>query len=42
MGYIRDENNDIIGIRIADQGYQSQRTLLPEDYEVWWAVNLII
>ena len=42
MGYTRDENNDIIGIRIADQGYQSQRTLLPEDYEVWWAVNLII
>ena len=42
VGYVRDENNNIIGIRIADQGYQSYRTLLSNDYEVWWAVNLII
>ncbi len=42
MGYIHDEKNEIIGIRIADQGYQSYRPLLPNDYEVWWAVNLTI
>ena len=42
MGYVRDEKNEIIGIRIADQGYQSYRPLLPNDYEVWWAVNLSI
>lgn len=42
MGYVRDERNEIIGIRIADQGYQSYRPLLPKDYEVWWAVNLTI
>jgi len=42
MGYVRDEYQKIIGIRIADQGYQSYRTLIPTDYEVWWAVNLVI
>ena len=42
MGYVRNENHDIIGIRIADQGYQSYRALKPYDYEVWWAVNLNI
>jgi len=42
IGYVRDENHNIIGIRIADQGYQSYRTLIANDYEVWWAVNLII
>lgn len=42
MGYVRNENHDIIGIRIADQGYQSHRALKPYDYEVWWAVNLNI
>jgi len=42
LGYVRDEKNEIIGIRIADQGYQSYRPLLPSDYEVWWAVNLTI
>ena len=42
MGYVRNGNNDIIGIRIADQGYQSHRALKTYDYEVWWAVNLSI
>lgn len=42
MGYVHDENQEIIGIKIADQGYQSYRSLLPNDYEVWWAVNLTI
>jgi hypothetical protein len=42
MGYVRDDKNEIIGIRMADQGYQSYRPLLPNDYEVWWAVNLTI
>ena len=42
IGYVRDEKNEIIGIRIADQGYQSYRPLVPNDYEVWWAVNLNI
>lgn len=42
MGYVRDEKNEIIGIKIADQGYQDYRPLLPNDYEVWWAVNLTI
>lgn len=42
MGYVRDEKNKIIGIRIADQGYQSYRPLVPNDYEIWWAVNLSI
>lgn len=42
LEYVRDEENKITGIRIADQGYQSYRPLLPNDYEVWWAVNLSI
>lgn len=42
IGYVRNEKNGIIGIRIADQGFQSYRPLLPRDYEVWWAVNLTI
>jgi hypothetical protein len=42
MGYVRNDNQEIIGIRIADQGYQSYRVLVPKDYEVWWAVNLSI
>jgi len=42
MGYVRDNDNNVIGIRIADQGYQSYRTLVATDYEVWWAVNLNI
>ena len=40
--YVRDEENKIVGIRIADQGYQSYRPLVPDDYEVWCAVNLNI
>ena len=40
IGYELDKSNKIIGIRIADQGYQSYRPLVPNDYEVWWAVNL--
>ena len=42
ISYVRDDENKIIGIRIADQGYQSYRPLVPNDYEVWWAVNLNI
>ena len=42
ISYVRDENNEIIGLKIADQGFQSYRPLLPRDYEVWWAVNLSI
>jgi len=42
IDYVYDEHNTIIGIRIADQGYQSYRTLIAKDYEVWWAVNLSI
>ncbi|WP_242082686.1 hypothetical protein [Aestuariivivens sediminis] len=42
LGYVRDEKQDIIGIRIADQGFQSYRPLTPNDYEVWWGVNLSI
>jgi hypothetical protein len=42
MSYVHDEDNTIIGIKIADQGFQSYRLLIPRDYEVWWAVNLSI
>lgn len=42
LGYERDLEGNIIGIKIADQGYQSYRPLLPRDYEVWWAANLNI
>lgn len=42
ISYMRDENNTITGLQIADQGYQSYRPLVPRDYQVWWAVNLII
>lgn len=42
LGYEKDENGEVIGLRIADQGYQSYRPLVPTDYEVWWAVNLEI
>ena len=42
ISYIRDEKNAIIGLKIADQGFQSYRPLIPNDYEVWWAVNLSV
>ena len=42
IGYLHNEKNDIIGLQIADQGYQSHRPLKPNDYEVWWGVNLSI
>lgn len=42
ISYLRDENNEIVGLKIADQGFQSYRPLRPSDYEVWWAVNLSI
>ncbi|MFS4418246.1 hypothetical protein [Maribacter sp. 2307ULW6-5] len=40
LGYVWDTQGQIIGIKIADQGYQSNRTLTPRDYAVWWGVNL--
>ena len=42
ISYLRDEKNAIIGLKIADQGFQSYRPLIPRDYEVWWAANLTI
>lgn len=42
ISYLRNENNEIIGLQIADQGFQSYRPLTPDDYEVWWGVNLSI
>lgn len=42
ISYVRNENNEITGLKIADQGFQSYRPLIPRDYEVWWAVNLSI
>ena len=42
ISYVRDDKNEIIGLRIADQGFQSYRPIVPRDYEVWWAVNLNI
>ncbi|SEK54860.1 hypothetical protein SAMN04488008_101689 [Maribacter orientalis] len=42
ISYVRDEEKAIIGLNIADQGFQSYRPLIPRDYEVWWAVNLSI
>jgi hypothetical protein len=40
--YLRDEKNAIVGLQIADQGFQSYRPLIPSDYEVWWGVNLSV
>lgn len=40
ISYVRDDNNAITGLKIADQGFQSYRPLIPRDYEVWWGVNL--
>ena len=42
ISYVRDENNAITGLKIADQGFQSYRPLIPRDYEVWWGVNLSV
>lgn len=42
ISYVCNEKNEIIGLEIADQGFQSYRPILPRDYEVWWAVNLSI
>ncbi|WP_158978562.1 hypothetical protein [Cellulophaga sp. L1A9] len=42
ISYVRDDKNEIVGLKIADQGFQSYRPLVPQDYEVWWAVNLSI
>lgn len=40
--YVRNKENAIVGLQIADQGFQSYRPLIPSDYEVWWGVNLTI
>lgn len=40
--YVRNEKQEIVGLKIADQGFQSYRPLIPRDYEVWWGVNLSI
>lgn len=40
LGYERNRKGEIEGMRIADQGYQSYRSLVSRDYEVWWGVNL--
>ena len=42
ISYVRNAENEIIGLKIADQGFQGYRPLRPSDYEVWWAVNLSI
>jgi hypothetical protein len=42
LSYVRDADDKIIGLKMADQGYQSNRPLLPSDYAVWWGVNLKI
>lgn len=42
LGYELDAKGAIKGLKIADQGYQSYRPLVPQDYEVWWGVNLKI
>ncbi|MDC6388476.1 hypothetical protein PP182_07270 [Maribacter sp. PR1] len=42
IAYVRNEKNEIEGLKIADQGFQSYRPLVPRDYEVWWGVNLNI
>ncbi|TLF40777.1 hypothetical protein [Maribacter aurantiacus] len=42
IAYVRNEKNEIEGLKIADQGFQSYRPLVPRDYEVWWGVNLSI
>ena len=42
ISYVLNDKNEIVGLRIADQGFQSYRPLIPRDYEVWWAVNLSI
>ncbi len=42
ISYVCNEKNDIIGLTIADQGFQSYRPIIPRDYEVWWGVNLSI
>ncbi|HEA20166.1 hypothetical protein LCGC14_1216060 [marine sediment metagenome] len=40
LRYERNRKGVIEGMRIADQGYQSYRALVPRDYEIWWGVNL--
>ncbi|SIQ63724.1 hypothetical protein [Maribacter ulvicola] len=42
ISYVRDEKGKIKGLKIADQGFQSYRPLVPRDYDVWWAVNLSV
>ena len=42
ISYVCNEKNEIIGLKIADQGFQSYRPIIPRDYDVWWAVNLSI
>lgn len=40
LEYERNGKGEIEGMKIADQGYQSYRSLVPRDYEIWWGVNL--
>lgn len=42
LGYELDDKGVIQGLRIADQGHQGYRPLVPRDYEVWWGVNVQI
>ncbi len=42
LDYELNEKGVIQGMKIADQGYQSYRSLVLSDYEVWWGINLKI
>lgn len=42
VDYERNETNEIIGMNIADQGYQNDVVLSQNDYEVWWGVNITV
>ena len=42
ISYVFNKKNEITGLNIADQGFQSYRPVVPRDYDVWWAVNLSI
>lgn len=41
LEYVRDENEEIIGMRVADQGFLNNVVVTQEDFQSWWGANIL-
>lgn len=41
LEYVRDENGQITGMRIADQGFMNGDIVIKDDFQLWFGANLL-